>query len=97
MLEWTEAEVAGDLALVLVAAPAGILAIQFDLAAKPQDCLRNDHNPLLGEAARQSGTLGCPFADALSPALAALLGAPLVSANPHAHAAFPGVRLIQSP
>ena len=53
MLEWTEAEVAADLALLLVATPAGILAIQFDLAAKPQDCLRNDHNPLLGEAARQ--------------------------------------------
>jgi methylated-DNA-[protein]-cysteine S-methyltransferase len=53
MLEWTEAEVAADLALLLVATPAGILAIHFDLAAKPQDCLRNDHNPLLGEAARQ--------------------------------------------
>jgi predicted nucleic acid-binding protein len=52
---------------------------------------------IVGEAARQSGALGCPFADALSPALAALLGAPLVSANPRAHAAFPGVRLLQSP
>jgi predicted nucleic acid-binding protein len=49
---------------------------------------------VVGEAARQSGALGCPFADALSPAVAALLGAPLVSANARAHAAFPGVRLV---
>ena len=62
MLEWTEAEVAGDLALLVVAAPAGILAIQFDLAARPQDCLRNDRNPLLGEAMRQ---LRAYFAGAL--------------------------------
>jgi methylated-DNA-[protein]-cysteine S-methyltransferase len=53
MLEWTDATVAGDLTLRLVAAAAGLRAIGFDLAAKPPDGPRNDHNPLLVEAAGQ--------------------------------------------
>jgi methylated-DNA-[protein]-cysteine S-methyltransferase len=53
MLEWTEAEVGGDLMLRLVASTAGLRAIRFDLAASPQDGRRNDHNPILEETARQ--------------------------------------------
>lgn len=68
--------------------PAWDNLVDLDLGVVP---LSDD---LVGEAARQSGALGCRFADALSPALAALVGAPLVSANVRAHAAFPGVRLI---
>jgi methylated-DNA-[protein]-cysteine S-methyltransferase len=53
MLEWTDGKVAEDLTLRLVAAPAGLRAIRFDLDAEPTDGARNDHNPLLEEAARQ--------------------------------------------
>jgi O-6-methylguanine DNA methyltransferase len=53
MLEWTDARVAGDLTLRLMAAPEGLRAIWFDVAATPPDASRNDHNPLLDEAARQ--------------------------------------------
>ena len=53
MLEWTDARVAVDLTLRLVAAEEGLRAIRFDVAAKPPDGARNDHNPLLDEAARQ--------------------------------------------
>jgi predicted nucleic acid-binding protein len=68
--------------------PAWDSLVDLDLAVVP---LGDD---VVGEAARQSGALGCPFADALSPAVAVLLGAPLVSANRRAHAGFPGVRLL---
>jgi predicted nucleic acid-binding protein len=68
--------------------PAWSSMVDLDLGVVP---LGDD---IVGEAARQTGALGCRFADALSPALAAVLGAPLVSANPRAHATFPGVRLI---
>ena len=46
------------------------------------------------EAAAQCEALGCSFYDALAPAVAALLGATLVSADARAHGAYPGVRLI---
>jgi predicted nucleic acid-binding protein len=46
------------------------------------------------EAAGQCEALGCAFYDALSPALAELLGGQLVSADARAHAAYPGVRLL---
>ena len=53
MLEWTDARVAVDLTLRLVAGAGGLRAIRFDVAAKATDGARNDHNPLLEEAARQ--------------------------------------------
>jgi len=53
MLEWTDAKVAGDLTLRLVASSAGLCAIRFDLAAEPPEGPRNDQNPLLEEAVRQ--------------------------------------------
>ncbi len=53
MLEWTEIEIEGDLALRLVAGPAGIRAIRFGRNGGPADGERNDANPLLVEAARQ--------------------------------------------
>jgi len=53
MLEWADIEVDGDLALRLLAAPAGIRAIWFDPNGGPKDARRNDANPLLLEAARQ--------------------------------------------
>jgi predicted nucleic acid-binding protein len=68
--------------------PAWDSLVELDLGVVP---LSDD---VVGEAARQSGALGCPFADALSPAVAALLGAPLVSANARVHGSFPGVRLL---
>ncbi len=46
------------------------------------------------EAARQCAVLGCSFYDALAPAVAALVGATLVSADAEAHSRVPGVRLI---
>ncbi len=46
------------------------------------------------EAAQQCSVLGCTFYDALAPACATLLSAPLVSADVRAHGAYPGVRLI---
>jgi hypothetical protein len=70
--------------------PAWDALVDLDLGVVP---LSDD---VVGEAARQSGALSCPFVDALSPAVAALLGVPLVSANPRAHGSFPGVRLLQS-
>jgi predicted nucleic acid-binding protein len=42
----------------------------------------------------QCRALGCTFYDALAPGLAALLDAPLYSADERAHAAFPGVRMV---
>jgi predicted nucleic acid-binding protein len=42
----------------------------------------------------QCRLLGCTFYDALAAGLAAMLDAPLYSADARAHAAFPGVRLI---
>ena len=53
MLEWTDARVAVDLTLRLVAGAGGLRAIRFDVAAKATDGARNDHDPLLEEAARQ--------------------------------------------
>jgi predicted nucleic acid-binding protein len=49
---------------------------------------------VVAEAAAQCESLGCTFYDALSPALAELLGGQLVSADARAHAAYPGVRLL---
>ncbi|MBA4370274.1 MAG: hypothetical protein C0418_01695 [Coriobacteriaceae bacterium] len=49
---------------------------------------------VVSEAAAQCEALGCSFYDALSPALASLLGGELVSADARAHGAYPGVRLI---
>lgn len=46
------------------------------------------------EAAAQCEALGCSFYDALAPAVAALLGATLVSADLKAHRDYPGVELI---
>jgi len=45
-------------------------------------------------AFEQCGSLGCTFYDALAPALAALLGATLYSADARAHGGFEGVRLL---
>ncbi len=42
----------------------------------------------------QCRLLGCAFYDALAPALAERLSAPLASADRRAHGAYPGVRLI---
>jgi methylated-DNA-[protein]-cysteine S-methyltransferase len=53
MLEWMDAQAAGDLTLRLMAAPEGLRAIWFEPAATPREASRNDHNPLLEEAARQ--------------------------------------------
>jgi predicted nucleic acid-binding protein len=49
---------------------------------------------LMAAAAAQRQALGCSAYDAFAPGLATLLRAPLVSADSHAHGAFPGVRLI---
>lgn len=49
---------------------------------------------LLHEARRQMDLLGCVFYDALAPALAALLGAELYSADREAHSQFEGVHLL---
>lgn len=46
------------------------------------------------EAAVQCEALGCSFYDALAPAVAALLGATLVSADVRAHGGYPGVQLV---
>jgi methylated-DNA-[protein]-cysteine S-methyltransferase len=53
MVEWTDARVATDLTLRLVAGPGGLRAILFDVGTEPPEGSRNDHNALLGEAARQ--------------------------------------------
>lgn len=65
--------------------------VQLDMAgiaAHPLD------DRIVREAEEQMRVLGCDFYDALAPALAALLGATLYSADAKAHAAFPDVRLI---
>lgn len=49
---------------------------------------------LVEAAASQCRVLGCTFYDALAPALAALLDAPLYSADRRAHGAFPGVSIV---
>ena len=49
---------------------------------------------LVGEAARQCALLGCTLYDALSPALAVLLGGELVSADRCAHGGFEHVRIL---
>lgn len=46
------------------------------------------------EAIGQSVALGCDFYDALAPALAALLDAPLYSADRRAHQRYPEVRFL---
>ena len=46
------------------------------------------------EAAVQCERLNCTFYDSLAPAVAALLGATLVSADAKAHSGYPGVELI---
>jgi predicted nucleic acid-binding protein len=50
---------------------------------------------LAAAAFEQCRRLGCSFYDALAPALADRLSAPLVSADRRAHGAYPGVRLIR--
>jgi methylated-DNA-[protein]-cysteine S-methyltransferase len=52
MLEWTHLEIVPDLVLRLVASPAGIREIQFDLSG-PCPGERQDRNPALMAAARQ--------------------------------------------
>lgn len=49
---------------------------------------------LVGAAQAQMQALGCDFYDALAPALAVSLDAPLYSADIRAHGGFPGVRLL---
>ena len=51
---------------------------------------------LVAEAARQCAALGCSWYDALAPACASLLHATLASADARAHAAYPGVLLIEA-
>lgn len=46
------------------------------------------------EALQLTESLGCTFYDALAPAVATLLEAPLYSADRRAHSAFPGVRFL---
>jgi methylated-DNA-[protein]-cysteine S-methyltransferase len=53
MPEWTDAEVAADVTVRLVAGPEGLRAIRFHAAAEPADGARNDGNALLEETARQ--------------------------------------------
>jgi methylated-DNA-[protein]-cysteine S-methyltransferase len=52
MLEWTRLEIDPDLALRLVASPAGIREIHFDLS-RPFPGERHDGNPTLMAAGRQ--------------------------------------------
>lgn len=49
---------------------------------------------VLQAALDQASALGCDVYDACAPAIAAILGAELHSADRRAHAAFPGVTLI---
>jgi predicted nucleic acid-binding protein len=60
----------------------------FDLAIVPPGA------ELMAAAAVQRQALGCSPYDAFAPGLAALLRAPLVSADARAHGRYPGVRLI---
>lgn len=52
------------------------------------------NGPLMCEALEVRARLGCSLYDAFSPALAGMLDAPLYSADRRAHAAWPGVVLI---
>lgn len=52
------------------------------------------NDELVERAAAVCARTGCAFYDALAPALAEMLGAPLVSADRRAHGGWPGVALL---
>jgi len=62
--------------------------VRVDLAIVPLG------DTLVAAAGAQRALLGCSLYDAFSAGLAALLGAPLYSADERAHGAFAGVRLV---
>lgn len=61
----------------------------LDIAAMPLG------DEVVAEAARQCAALGCSWYDALAPACASLLHATLASADARAHAAYPGMLLLE--
>lgn len=56
--------------------------------------VREVGDALIGDSMRIADDLGCSFYDAVAPALAESLDAPLVSADRRAHATWPGVMLL---
>lgn len=56
--------------------------------------VREVGDALIGDSMRIADRLGCSFYDAVAPALAEALGAPLISADREAHATWPGAVLI---